>query len=117
MNRKEFGMDSKCQNLTRRKFIMASSVAVASPFIAKNILGTVSKAEGAEAAEEEISYHISDTCIGCHYCFNECPESAIHWGNDKYMIDQDKCVQCGTCAEVCNIGAAHRQVVIDPWAL
>ncbi len=110
-------MSGKGSGISRRKFMAVGSAAMASTFIAGSVLGTASTAEGAESSEGDVSYVISDACIGCHFCFNECPESAIHWGNGKYVIDQDKCVQCGTCAEVCNIGAAHRQMVIDPWAL
>lgn len=90
-------------NLTRRKFMQVSSAAMAAPLIMK----IAAQGSEAKAADQEIRYFISDDCIGCHYCFYECPESAIHWGDDKYVIDQDKCIQCGTCAEVCNIGAAH----------
>lgn len=94
------------KKLNRRKFIAAGSAALVSPLIFKLAGGTAS----AEATEMEIIYVISTDCIGCHFCFNECPESAIHWGDDKYVIDQDKCVQCGTCAEVCNISAAHPEI-------
>lgn len=79
------------------------SAAVTSPFIFK----LTRLASAAEAGEKDVIYIISDDCIGCHFCFYECPESAIHWGDDKYVIDQDKCVQCGTCEAVCNISAAH----------
>ena len=96
-------MASDKYEVSRRKFMAISSAAFASPFIFK-LAGSVPTAK---AAENEIRYVISENCIGCHYCFYECPESAIHWGDDKYVIDQDKCVQCGTCAEVCNISAAH----------
>lgn len=106
-------MGESSSNLTRRKFMIAGSAAVAAPLIV-NMAGLVSDAKAMEKAKEKVSYVISDDCVGCHHCFNECPQSAIHWGDDKYMIDQDKCIQCGTCAEVCNIGAAHRQVVINP---
>jgi ferredoxin len=95
-------------NLNRRKFMLVSSAAIAAPFILK-IAGSVPEAAGAEKAAEKVAYTIDPTCIGCHYCFNECPASAISWGDDKYEIDQKKCIQCGTCAKVCNISAAHRK--------
>jgi ferredoxin len=96
-------MTSESLNLTRRKFILAGSAAIATPFIL-NMAGLVPDAKG---AEKKVTYIISSDCIGCHYCFNECPQSAISWGDDKYEIDQKKCIQCGTCASVCNISAAH----------
>ena len=96
-------MASEISKLSRRKFMIVSSAAIASPFI-MNMAGLVPDAKG---AEKKIRYVISEYCIGCHYCFYECPASAIFWGDDKYVIDQDKCIQCGTCESVCNISAAH----------
>jgi ferredoxin len=90
-------------DLTRRRFMLVSSAAIATPFI-MNMAGLVPEAKGAEATA---TYTIEATCVGCHYCFNECPASAISWGDDKYEIDQKKCLHCGTCAKVCNISAAH----------
>ena len=96
-------MSETSLNLSRRKFMIASSAAIAAPFI-MNMAGLVPDAKGAEA---KVTYTIDATCVGCHYCFYECPQSAISWGDDKYEIDQKKCIQCGTCASVCNISAAH----------
>ncbi len=50
-------------------------------------------------------YKITDECVACGTCAEECPENAIYEADDKYEIDQDKCVECGTCAEVCPTGA------------
>jgi len=100
-------MGERSLTLTRRRFIFASSAAIAAPIVLK-MAGSLPDANGAEKAGEKATYYIiEDTCIGCHYCFHECPQSAIHWGDDKYEIDQSKCIQCGTCASVCNISAAH----------
>lgn len=96
-------METSSFKLSRRKFMCVSSAAVVAPFIFK-VAGFNATAK---AGEPEVKYVISDDCIGCHNCFYECPESAIHWGDDKYVIDQDKCVQCGTCVEICNISAPH----------
>jgi uncharacterized Fe-S center protein len=81
--------------------MIAGSAAIAAPFI-MNAAGMVSTAEG---TEKKTTYMITADCIGCHHCFYECPQSAIHWGDDKYEIDQAKCIQCGTCYETCNISA------------
>jgi ferredoxin len=92
-------------NLNRRKFMIMGSAAIAAPFI-MNAAGLVSDVKGAET---QATYIIEPTCVGCHYCFNECPAGAISWGDDKYEIDQKKCIHCGTCAKVCNISAAHKK--------
>jgi len=96
-------MTSESLKLNRRQFMLAGSAAIAAPII----MNAISKVTTAEGAEKKVTYYINDNCIGCHYCFNECPAKAISWGDDKYEIDQKKCIHCGTCAKVCNISAAH----------
>ena len=34
-----------------------------------------------------------------------CPCDAISEGDGKYEINADACVDCGSCAEVCPVGA------------
>ena len=52
-----------------------------------------------------MAYKISDECIMCGACADECPCSAISEGDGKYVIDADACVDCGSCAEACPVGA------------
>ena len=47
-----------------------------------------------------MAYVISDDCIACGTCIDECPVSAIAEG-DIYTIDPDQCTDCGTCADAC----------------
>ena len=47
-----------------------------------------------------MAYKISDACVACGTCIDECPVEAISAG-DIYVIDPDKCIDCGTCAGVC----------------
>ena len=44
-----------------------------------------------------MAYYIEKGCIGCHYCELECPVSAIYIQNGRNQIDQEKCIQCGSC--------------------
>ena len=44
---------------------------------------------------------ITDECISCGTCVDECPVSAISEGDDKYVIDADLCTDCGACVDVC----------------
>lgn len=49
-----------------------------------------------------MAYKISDECIACGACPDECPVDAISEG-DIYTIDPDLCTDCGSCAEVCPV--------------
>jgi NADH-quinone oxidoreductase subunit F len=55
------------------------------------------------ACTELTSYYIlPDKCQGCLICLRNCPVQAI--SGDKRMvhvIDQGKCIKCGTCLDVC----------------
>ncbi len=49
-----------------------------------------------------IRYSITDECIGCTLCAQNCPADAIEARPyERHEIDQDKCIRCGTCAGVC----------------
>ncbi len=39
----------------------------------------------------------SDLCIGCGRCIPYCPVNAISLAGRKAVIDQETCVECGTC--------------------
>lgn len=51
-----------------------------------------------------MAYVISDDCVACGTCIDECPVGAISEG-DKYSINADECTECGTCADACPSGA------------
>lgn len=51
-----------------------------------------------------MAYVISDECIACGSCINECPVDAILEG-DIYVIDPDICIDCAACIEVCPVEA------------
>ncbi len=52
---------------------------------------------------EALSYYIDpDKCQACMICRKRCPVEAISGGkNQIHVIDQDICIKCGTCFEVC----------------
>ena len=52
-----------------------------------------------------MAYKISDDCVSCGACAEQCPVGAISEGDGKYVINPDLCVECGACEGVCPIGA------------
>lgn len=48
-----------------------------------------------------MAYRITEDCISCGACAEECPASAISEGEDTYVIDPDACLDCGACASTC----------------
>lgn len=46
-------------------------------------------------------YKILSSCSGCHTCELQCPVGAIHYEDIQYQIDQNLCIGCGGCYDVC----------------
>ncbi len=63
----------------------------------------------AAVCKDLIQYSIiSENCTGCLACIKPCPQVAIT-GKLKqvHILDQDKCIKCGACFEVCNFNAIN----------
>ena len=54
-----------------------------------------------------IKYEIlADKCTGCTRCARNCPTNAISGKvKEPHVIDQEKCIKCGTCFEKCKFAA------------
>jgi ferredoxin len=52
-----------------------------------------------------MAHKITEECIACGACLEECPEEAISEGDEIYIIDPDLCTDCETCVEVCPVDA------------
>lgn len=53
---------------------------------------------------------VTDTCQGClaHPCVEVCPKKCVSIVNGKSYIDQEKCIKCGRCADVCPYKAINK---------
>ena len=48
-----------------------------------------------------MAHKITDECIACGTCIDECPVNVITEGDPIYTIDADGCTDCAACVEVC----------------
>ena len=63
----------------------------------------------AKVCRELIKYVINpDKCTGCTACARSCPVNAISGKKrEVHKIDQEHCIKCRTCYEVCKFGAVE----------
>ena len=52
-----------------------------------------------------MAYKITDACVSCGTCAENCPVDAISEGDGISVIDADVCVDCGTCVDNCPVEA------------
>jgi ferredoxin len=110
-------MNEASKNLTRRKFMMVGSAAIASPLLL-NAAGSMAATKTAETKTTETGiakgtkvYFIGKGCVGCQVCKTYCPVQAINFGNCRNEIDQKKCIHCGTCYRGCNISVISETIL------
>lgn len=53
-------------------------------------------------------YRITDACISCGKCLENCPQRCIEIGN-PCKIQQEHCLHCGNCMAVCPAGAVEQR--------
>ncbi|MBQ4340651.1 MAG: NADH-quinone oxidoreductase subunit NuoF [Firmicutes bacterium] len=57
-----------------------------------------------------INFSITDDCKGCTLCQRSCPVQAISGSlKKKHVIDQDTCLKCGICMNVCKFNAIVKE--------
>ena len=52
-------------------------------------------------------YRVTEFCQSClaQNCHLACPKDAIEFQKGKAVINQDKCIKCGRCADACSYGS------------
>jgi len=54
------------------------------------------------------AYVINDKCTGCTLCAKTCPVQCISGERKEvHVVDQDPCIQCGSCYDACNFDAVE----------
>ena len=56
-----------------------------------------------------MAFKITDACVKCVSCDDQCPVEAISEGDEQYVIDADVCVSCGSCADQCPVSAIEEE--------
>jgi len=57
-----------------------------------------------------LKFEINEKCVGCTLCARNCPASCITGSvKQRHSIDQNKCLKCGVCMEVCKFHAVERK--------
>ena len=61
------------------------------------------------ARAKETGYFVTDKCIGCKLCYAKCPQKCMDISKKPVIIQQEHCLRCGNCYEICHAGAIERR--------
>ena len=56
---------------------------------------------------QSVVYTNKNDCQDCYKCVRNCPVDSISMIDNSASIDEERCIMCGTCIEVCPTGAQH----------
>lgn len=71
-----------------------------------------------------MAIHITDECVSCGACEDQCPNTAISLGDSIFFIDPGRCTECvgfddrPACADACPVDCClpdpdHREIEAD----
>jgi Pyruvate/2-oxoacid:ferredoxin oxidoreductase delta subunit len=57
-----------------------------------------------------VSTFVGEACTACSACVDQCPVNAVRLGkdakgNDRAIVDGDRCIGCGVCVRFCKAGS------------
>ena len=58
---------------------------------------------------EPAGLQITEACIGCGSCMEQCSFKAVRREGDRYVIDGSRCDECGNCFVHCPAGAIRHK--------
>jgi len=61
-------------------------------------------------------YKVTENCIRCGACVEDCPAQAIYFSAKLPTINQQKCTHCGDCYEICPTGAIIKKLRLKDQA-
>lgn len=63
--------------------------------------------------KNKASYIITNACISCQNCKNNCPKKTISFNEKefKYEINQENCIKCGLCYRNCVYRAINKESI------
>lgn len=62
---------------------------------------------GGKANQER--YFVTDKCIGCKLCYSRYPQKCIDIEKKPVVIQQEHCLHCGNCYEICPVHAIEKR--------
>lgn len=51
--------------------------------------------------QETLGYYVGEGCIGYKLCYAVCPQKCIDISQKQVRIEQNHCLHCGRCMEIC----------------
>ena len=77
-------------------------ISVPSNIIRKSIvIGDVEKVQ--------TGYYVGKACIGCKLCYSVCPQKCIDIAQKPVVIEQNHCLHCGRCAQICPVQTIEKR--------